>query len=312
MKENINLSSWIITEGMVGTENQCLGVAQALGIKPDIMTIGLRQPWKSFSPWLGFECPASFDQNLNAPWPDLLITSGRKAVAASRYIKKKSGGKTFTLHIQDPKVNPNQFDLVSAPFHDGLSGENVIITDAAPNKITANLLEVEKEKFSSLFSSLPSPRIAVLIGGNSRTHALTKEKTKQLIAQLKSLDASLMITCSRRTGTENEKLLRDSLQGNNIYFYDGKAENPYLGMLAWADHILVTSDSVSMISDAGTTGKPVHLIELDGSSKRFDTLYNHLKGLNIIRHFDGNLESWTYEPLSDAQKIADAVIAKLP
>jgi mitochondrial fission protein ELM1 len=118
MAENSRFSlplTWIITEGLAGTENQCLGVAEALGVTPEIKRVSLKQPWKLLSPYLGFEKAASFAPPLCGPWPDLLIASGRKSIAASRYIKKASGGKTFTVQIQDPRISLAHFDLVAVP-----------------------------------------------------------------------------------------------------------------------------------------------------------------------------------------------------
>jgi mitochondrial fission protein ELM1 len=294
----------IITEGMIGTVNQCIGTAKALNVSYDTFTIGLNQPWRSLSPWLGFENALTFTRPPEPPYPDILLTSGRKAVAASRYIKKQSKNNTFTTHIQDPKISPRHFDLVAVPFHDPLRGDNVVVTDAAPNMITSASLSAAKAEFANLFAPLPGPRVAVLIGGNSRTHKLTAEKTKWLAAELKGMNAGIMVTASRRTGAENAAILKENLTGENIYLWDGSGDNPYHGMLAWADYILVTGDSVSMLSDAGTTGKPVYIIELDGGSKRFDRLYNHLTDLGVLRRFTGGLEDWSYTPLDDAGKIA--------
>lgn len=303
-------SCWIVTEqGLTGTENQCLGVAEALGIVPVVKRIGLRQPWALLSPWLGFESATSFTgDSLAGPYPDLLIAAGRKAIAAARYIKKASGGRTFTVFLQDPHSDPRAFDLVAVPAHDKLRGDNVIVTAATPNRITPDRLAEAKDKWASQFSALPAPRVAVLIGGHSKTHRMTPEITKKLAEQLKVLKASLMITASRRTGAENEALLKEALEKRpHTYFYDGQGENPYFGMLAFADYILVTSDSASMLSDAATTGKPVYMIELDGGSAKFDKLHDSLLNKNYIRPFDGQLDSWSYAPLDDANRIAQAI-----
>lgn len=308
---NEKLSCWIITEGIAGTENQCLGVAEAFGTAPKVMKIGLHQPWKTLSPWLGFEQSCTFTPAIAPPWPDLLIAAGRKSVAASRYIKRKSGGKTFTVQLQDPKTSPNQFDLVAAPIHDGLEGSNVITTHGAPNRITPEKLEQARKEFAPLFEPLASSRVALMIGGNSRTHQLTPEIVKNLVNQLEKQDISLMITTSRRTGEENTKIIKDTLKGKNTYFWDGKTPNPYFGMLAWADHILVTADSVSMLSDAGTTGKPVHMIPLEGGSARFNRFHKHLQDIGVMRPFSGNFDSWTYEPLNDAGFIAKEIDRRL-
>ena len=306
-----NLTCWVLTEGMIGTQNQCVGVAEALGLTPTIKKIGLRQPWKTLSPWLGFESANTFTTPLTAPWPDLLIASGRKSIAAARYIKKQSNGKCFTVQIQDPKTNPNQFDLVAVPFHDGLRGDNVIVTDGAPNRLTHDKLTQAKKDFAHLFEKMKSPRVAVLIGGKSRTHDLTNDITKNMVSDLKNLDASLMVTTSRRTGEANTKLIYDGLSSDTNFIWDGTGENPYFGILAWADYIIVTNDSVSMLSDAGTTGKPVYTIALEGNSTRFDRMHSHFQEIGVTKPFTGNLTPWDYEPLNDADKIASTIKRKL-
>jgi mitochondrial fission protein ELM1 len=300
------VNCWIITEGLAGTENQCLGVAESLGITPVVKRVQLRQPWKLLSPWLGFEHAGIFSPALNPPWPDLLITSGRKAIAAARYIKKASGGKTLTVHIQDPRINPRSFDLLAVPAHDPARGDNVIVTLAAPNKITPEKLEAAKKQFS-FFEKIRGPRVAVLIGGDSKAHALTPALMQKLADQLKNLNAGLMITTSRRTGVENERILKEALAGTDAWIWDGQGENPYFGLLAWADAILVTADSTSMLSDAGTTGKPVHMIPLEGGGRRIDSLHENLIEAGIVRRFEGRLERWNYKPLRDAEKIASAI-----
>lgn len=306
-----NKTCWIITEGIAGTENQCLGVAEALGIAPEVKRINLRQPWKTLSPYLGFESKHTFTEELSAPWPDILITSGRKSIAAARYIKKQSKEKTFCVHLQDPRINPKGFDLVAVPEHDPTRGRNVITTLAAPNRITEDKLDDAREEWASTFEPLKAPRVAVLIGGNSKAHTLTKPIMEKLATQLKELDCGLMVTTSRRTGTENEKILNDTLEGTGAYIWDGEGANPYLGMLSWAQYILVTSDSTSMLSDAGTTGKPVYMVELEGGGKRIDLLHKNLKKAGVVKVFDGKLKSWKYQPLREAEDIAKAIIAKL-
>lgn len=296
---------WIIVEnGLTGTENQCLGVAEALGMDFEVKRITLRQPWKFLTPYLGFEQSWSFTPAFKGPWPDIVIAGGRKALAAARYIKKQSGGKTFTVILQNPRVKSKYFDLIAAPAHDDVRGENVISTIGAPNRITHDKLAAAKIKFGA-FESIPSPRVAVLIGGNSKTHKLTKPLMKKLIADLKNLNCGLMMTASRRTGAENLQMLKHAHIG---FLWDGTGENPYHGMLAWADYILVTNDSVSMISDAATTGKPVYIIPLEGSSRRFDRFYDLLRQKNITRIFDGALDSWPYEALKESQHVARAIV----
>jgi len=312
MAKNINsLTCWVVTEGMAGTENQCLGVAEALGITPDIKRISLTFPWNKLSPILGFERASTFSPKFNGPWPDLVLASGRKAISAARYIKKASKGKSFVVFIQDPRVNPKQFDLVAVPHHDKTRGNNVIVTDGAPNRITMPGLVAAKSEFHGQFSDLKNPRIAVLIGGDSNSYKLTPEATHNLCDQLKLITASLMITTSRRTSIECQKIIENQLGKTYNFIWDHKSKNPYFGMLAWADYIIVTEESTSMISDAGTTGKPVYIVPLEGGSNKFNRFHNHLKKRGVIKSFDGSIEQWEYEPLHDAQKIAREIVKKM-
>lgn len=308
-------SCWIVTEGIAGTENQCLGVAEALGVMPEVKRIGLRPPWSILSPYIGFESPMSFSGDaLQAPWPDLLLASGRKAIAAARYIKKASGGKTFVVQIQDPRISPGQFDLVAVPQHDPARGENVVVTSAAPNRVQRRRLDDAKDEFAPLLSPLPAPRVAVMIGGNSKAYQMTPAITQKLAGDLRRLadqGYSLMVTASRRTGEENQAILKKALTRENIYFWDGSGDNPYFGFLAWADFILVTADSVSMLSEAATTGKPVYMIPLEGGTRRFDAFHKGLIDAGVIRRFDGALKSYDYTPLDDAGLIAQEIKKRL-
>lgn len=302
------LSCWVVVEdGLTGTENQCIGVTEALNIQPLVQRIRLRQPWSALSPYLAFEGGESFSPPLPPAFPDLLITAGRKSIAAARYIKKKSGGRTFTVHLQDPRYPCPFIDLIAVPHHDRLRGKNVLVTDGAVNRITASRLESAREAFSTVFSALPSPRVAVLIGGDSKTHRFSEASADALAQKLAGLHAGLMVTVSRRTGDSTAALLRSRLLRENVYFWDGTGDNPYMGILAWADYIVVTSDSVSMLSDAGSTGKPVYIHYMEGGSDKFTRLYDHFTQLDIIRPFMGVLEPWSYPPLCDAQKVADAI-----
>lgn len=312
------ISTWIITEGLIGTENQCLGVAEALGLNPVIKRIKLNEPWKSASPYWGFESEKTFSNTgdkIEAPWPDLLIASGRKSIAAARFVKKKSGGKTFIVQLQDTRFRRGDFDILAVPKHDPASdikADNILVTQAAPNRITREKLLAAREKFTFL-SALPSPRIGVLIGGTAGKQILTTTMVRDLCAQLKQLSQQgygLMITTSRRTGAENEKTLRSELNGTGIYFWNGTDENPYFGILAHADALIVTSESMSMISEAATTGKPVYTVNLNGGKPRHVKMQENLREMGIIRNFEGKIDEWSYIPLHDAELVADEIRRK--
>lgn len=312
MSEGIK-SCWVLTEGIAGTENQCLGLAEVLGVDFMIKRLKLRTPWRQLSPWLSIghdHALASESDPLLPPYPDLLIASGRKAIGMGLHIKKKSGGKTFLVNIQDPRIGLKDFDLVIVPQHDPSRGDNVLVTRTALHRVTPQKIEEGRKYFHDRFAHLPSPRVAVLIGGSSKSHTMTVENTKALTHQLMQLadlgNIGMMITASRRTGEENIAHLRQNLSGPNIAFWDGSStgENPYFGFLALADYIIVTEDSVSMTSEALATGKPVYIVSLEGGARRLDLFHKMLQDQGYTRPFTGLLEQWSYAPPDDTIKAA--------
>lgn len=312
------LTCWVMTEGIAGTENQCIGVAEAMGLTPVVKRVKLRWPWKQLSPWLRWGhayALAPDSDRLDPPYPDVLIASGRKAVGLARHIKQASGGKTYVAVIQDPRCDLAGFDLVAIPQHDPTRAANVMVTRTALHRVTPEKLASEAAKFTGQFDHLPPTRIAVLIGGSSKRHTMTTAITQNLCAKLAQLaarpDVGLMITASRRTGTDNETLLRQHLQGKNIVFWDGQGANPYFAFLANATHILVTQDSVSMTSEALSTGKPVMTIALEGSSKRHGLFHSLLQEQGFTREFDGQLQTWSYPPLNDTVGVAHRILDDL-
>ncbi|MGE4313172.1 MAG: mitochondrial fission ELM1 family protein [Pseudobdellovibrionaceae bacterium] len=319
LKEDSAPRVWIVSEDLRGTQNQAVGVAEALGVPYTVKVIGLKQPWKSLSPYLGMECSCAFTgDNLSAPWPDLVIAAGRKAIAAARYIKKSSNGKTFTVYLQDPRISPKNFDLVALPAHDPTRGENVLVTKATPNRITEKRLKDEAKSFSEL-AKLPSPRIALMIGGNSTAYDLTDDVARKLVNDIhafrKTNPSSLMVTASRRTPDSARLIFEEGFQGENVFFWDEKSPNPYFAYLALADILMVTSDSASMLSEAATTGKPVYMIPLKRKSEkrtRLDGLHDSLIEAGAMRIFEGKIEHWDYTPLNDAQMVAAAIKKRLP
>ncbi|HYD17662.1 MAG TPA: mitochondrial fission ELM1 family protein [Patescibacteria group bacterium] len=308
---------WIVTEGIAGTENQCIGVAEALGVDYVIKRIKLRAPWKQFSPWLcwGHNYALAADSDPVAPpYPDLVLASGRKSIGIAAHIRRASRGQSFIVQIQDPRIDPKHFDLVVVPQHDPTRGDNVLVTKAGLHRVTQQKLVAAKEQFEKKFE-LAKPRVAVLIGGSSKAHTMTRENAKTLAQQLlhlaESPDIGLLITASRRTGEENAKLLREMLQGPAIYFWDGTGDNPYFAFLALADYIIVTEDSVSMTSEALSTGKPVYIAALEGGAKRLDTFHKILQEQGYTRPFTGLLEHWSYTPPDDTQRVAEEIRRRL-
>lgn len=316
---------WVLSDGRRGMENQCLGIAEALKeLVPELdivpKEIHPRAPWK----WLpenvlGFPWPLPFlafgkdSSPLASPWPDVLISCGRMSVAYSAAIKRLSRGKTFVVQTQDPRISPRFFDLVVPPKHDQVEGPNVFSILGSPHRVTPQKLEEGAEAFAEVYSTLPRPLVAVLIGGDSKSHKLTHEIGSKIAKDILSLAQQgfgVAMTLSRRTNPDVEALFRSTLEHPSIQIWDGAGDNPYFGMLGLADHILVTEESTNMVTEAGATGKPVHVLSLEGSAPKFERFHKEMAQAGITRPFEGTLESWTYKPLRETGRVAEEIIKR--
>lgn len=312
------ISCWVVTDGKPGMENQCLGLAEALGVTPVVKRVRQRSPWRELSPWLRlgsrFACSPEGDQ-LTPPWPDLIIATGRHSVVPALSVRRRSRGRTFAVQIQDPVISPRHFDLVVVPEHDRLRGRNVLVTRGALHRVTGRKLADAAERLAPLYAHLPRPRVAVLVGGDNGVFRLTPtvmgDMAEHLVHLSRDHGAGLMVTPSRRTGADNEAILRARMRDVPSVVWDGQGENPYFAFLGLADVIVVTCDSVSMVSEACSTGKPVFLVALEGGSPKFRAFHDSLTRDGIARPFAGRLESWDYPPLDDTGRVAEEIRRRL-
>jgi mitochondrial fission protein ELM1 len=280
-----------VSDGKAGTENQALGLAEALGLAPVVKRVRLRPPWRWFSPHWRIGNRYALGRGgdpFSPPWPAVLISAGRHGIAPSLALAATPG--VFRIHLQDPRIDPAHFDLVVAPEHDAVRGPNVVLTRGAITRITPAKLAEARERFAPLIGGLPGPRIAALIGGRSRHHDLSPAKAESLGRRLVGLAAryggSLLVSTSRRTGAAAGAALRAAVLEAPHLFFDPAAalgENPYLGFLAWADFIVVTNDSVSMASDAATTGTPIFVDEIEGHAPKLARFHAALAAAGVTR-----------------------------
>jgi mitochondrial fission protein ELM1 len=311
-------SVWVLTEGHIGMENQARGLAEAMGVEPVVKRLYPRLAWRYLPPrlWpLPLRSPSRRGDPLTPPWPDVLIGCGKRATAPSVAIRRASRGHTFTVHIQDPPFPASAFDLLVVPAHDRLHGPNVLVTQAAVHRVTRAKLDAAAAALRPRLAELPRPLVAVLIGGSNRKHKVGAAAFDRLAGQLATLcrdgGAGLLVTPSRRTGAGNEAVLRRHLAGLPAEIWEGRGENPYFGYLGLADFVLVSRDSVSMVSEACATGKPVYTIGLGTNSRRLDAFHEALERAGIARPFDGTLQSWSYDPPDDTAKAAAEILRRL-
>jgi hypothetical protein len=188
-----------------------------------------------------------------------------------------------------------------------------MVTRGAIHRVTQARLAAERNRFPAL-AEMPRPILSVLIGGNNRAYRLTLRRIDEIAGALASIlrsgGGSVLVTPSRRTAAAELGLLRERLEGLSTAIWDGSGENPYFAYLALADTVLVTADSVSMISEAAATGKPVYILELDGSNPKFARFHEAMRAAGITRPFSGHIESWSY-PIPDDTARAGAALRAL-
>jgi hypothetical protein len=303
---------WVLTDGAIGMENQGVALAEAVGLPIIIKRVATKAPWR----WLPLTArlgrlSAAKGGDLAPPGPRLVISIGRHSVPLAIGVKRASGGSTYALHIQNPRISSRHFDLVAAPIHDGLEGENVITTIGAPHRVTTELIGKAGDAIADRVSALRRPYIAVLIGGDSKafqlTHAGVDRFCDLLRNAVKTSGGSLLVTPSRRTGAENIARVRANLADLPHEIWDQEEENPYFAYLGLADAIVVTADSVNMVTEAAGTGKPIFVFHLEGNSERFDRFHDVMSKRGATREFEGLIETWRYEAINDTEKVAKVV-----
>jgi mitochondrial fission protein ELM1 len=299
---------WVLHDGKPGMVSQSLGLAEATGFGLVEKQLRIRFPWARLTPGLWFAPLAALAPSgarLEPPWPDLVVGCGRNTVMPALFVRRESGGRALAAQIQDPRFGRHEFDLIVAPEHDGLSGDNVTLTRGAVHRVTPQRLAAERCRFPQL-AAMPRPVITVLIGGNNRAYRLPPQRLGEIAEALARLlresGGSALVTPSRRTEERGFALLRDRLQGLPAAIWDGTGANPYFAYLAFADACLVTADSVSMISEAAATGKPVHILELPGGNGKFARFHQRMQADGITRPFAGRLESWSYRVPDDTAR----------
>lgn len=307
------MKCWVVTDGGAGMENQALGLAEAL--QADIVTkrIVQRFPWNKLAPYLKFGrrwCVSPQGDQLQAPWPDLIIASGRQAILPSLHIKKQSRGHTKVIYLQNPVIAIKQFDAIVCPEHDQIVGAHVVKTLGATHRVTNEKLAEELEKFPQ-WQTLTSPKIAVMLGGPSRAYQFSLKEAEEIADTLLILQqkyqATLLVTPSRRTDKEVIAYLKTRLAGSQTLFWDGEGANPYFAYLALADAILVTCDSVCMISEACFTTKPVYLIPLPGQHRKFEVFHQAMLAKDRVSWLDQNVEFKEHVSFNENADIANKI-----
>jgi mitochondrial fission protein ELM1 len=315
---------WVLSDGRAGNEAQALGLAEALARRRPA-AISLKQAvtgrWAALVPpavsWrLGvradgwpFAGLAEGAETLVPPWPAAVIGAGRRVAPVAAALRRLHG--IAAVQILDPQMPARAFDALVVPEHDALRGPNVLGSVGAVNRLTPGAIAEAAARWAGVFGGLPQPRLAVLVGGPSRSARFGAADERNLLAALRALAAErgLMVTGSRRTPPGLMERIRMAV-GARGFVWDGSGANPYPGLLGHADAVLVTEDSVNMASEAATTGLPVHVVPLGRVARKIARFHESLRRRGASRCFTGAIGRWSYPPLAEADRIAGELLAR--
>ncbi|XP_020233885.1 mitochondrial fission protein ELM1 isoform X3 [Cajanus cajan] len=273
--------------------------------------------------------------------PLLVVASGRDTISVASSIKRLAPENVFLVQIQHPRFHLNRFDLVITPRHDYYPltphaqrqipwflrrwvtpweppGRNVALTVGALHQADSNALRAAASAWHDELATLPKPLLVVNVGGPSGNCPYGVDLANKLVVMLQNVlwsCGSIRISFSRRTPEKISKILVKAFATNpKVQIWDGEGPNPHMGHLAWADAFVITADSVSMLSEACSTGKPVYVIGAELCTWKFADFQNSLQKQGVARPFTGReniTESWSYPPLNDTSEAASQVIAAL-
>ena len=303
---------WILSEGLAGLQSQALGLAEAAGLTPDPRVLKPAAPWKWITARLWPNPLAVVADSLRAPRPGLVIGCGGMAAAVLAALR---GRDRPVVQVQNPRMDPARFDLIVANRHDELTGPNVVVTRTALHRVTPARLAAEAERWRDRLAGLPRPLVAVLLGGSNGRYRLDAASGGKLAADLAAMmrrdKVGVMVTPSRRTAPAVAALIAGAVAPLGGQVWDFTGDNPYFGMLALADLIVVTQDSVSMISEAAATEAPVLVAPLPGRSRRQGLFLRTMLDEGRVRMFEGRFAPFPAAALNDTPAAAAAMRHRL-
>jgi len=314
IRDTISASPSILalSDGRAGNVAMAEGLAQAVaretggtwrGATIEATPALVRLPPRVWT-WL----PASLALG-QAPVPDATVVIGAGRRVAPLVAALERTGRARGVQILDSGLPAVRFAAVVTPAHDGVSGPNVISTLGSVHRIAPETLADGAAAWRETFTAMPTPRIAVLLGGATRRRAVSPERIDALAADLAGLGGSLIVTASRRTGDDNIARLRAALPG--AWFWDGTGPNPYAGMLALADAVIVSDDSVNMMSEAASCPAPVAVWPLLQEGGKIASFRETLYAAGVAEPFANRLPERTGSPLAETARAAREVVALL-
>ncbi|OJV46585.1 MAG: hypothetical protein BGO28_04395 [Alphaproteobacteria bacterium 43-37] len=309
--------AWVIVDSQkIGARNQCLGLAAALGLEAvlklvDVKPIFRYLPSVIWPRCMGVLTPMTCQSFDDHDLPSVFIASGRRALIPAIVLKRQYPSIPLIL-LQKPSIFKKVPDVIILPEHDNYEGKNVLTMIGNPHLVNAVTVQAVLDQFGNLKKMAAGKKVVtLLLGGPNKAFDFPIDNMADMIKRLldeleQNIDIVYLVTLSRRTPKAIQNLLF-KINHPRMYVWDNTGSNPYLAFLGLADMFVITADSVAMTSEAASMGKPIHLINLPGKSKKFERFHAMLKSHGISRDLALPLETWSCNPLRETERISKEI-----
>ena len=306
----------LLTEGAHGMVSQVEGLAKALKLDFNHCFVNLKKPWRYFPINLVPVSKSVIDGKIPGQIENqVLISCGKNSIISSLFLKRNNKN-LFNIHIQNPKVNFSNFDLIVAPEHDQIKGSNVLSTFGALHYITKQEIENSSNFFSKYNLSEKDKIVSLILGGPNRYYDFNEIDLGNIFLLIKdhflNKGFKLILVRSRRT-PDNIIDFAKKFFLNSAVIIDFVSKEFYLSALKLSKTIIVTCDSTSMVSECAITQKPIFVAKMKAKRRnnRFEYFLNSFREKGIIKFLGENTDNWSYPELDETKRIARIIKERL-
>ncbi len=309
----------IISDGRKGTENQSIALAKLLGISFKIVTMEpnvIIKNFPSISEYLSFyfRDKVKFLESFKYK---IIITAGKKLSGYSILIKKLYGDKIVNIHIQNPKLKKNNIDILVLPLHDKKRGPNIFHTLGALSFFNNQDIKLNSKKIKEKFIKFKPPITLLLIGGDNKRYSLNYSDYCRLLNRIKfavkNLSGSLIISTSRRTPKKVEDIISKYFASSELDFYlfNDKDRQLYPGILDITKFVVITSDSINMVSEVSTTDNFVYIYYFKEEKNKFLEFHRCFENKGFTMKFNDKLCSYKRNRLRNDRVLKDNILKRI-
>lgn len=294
-----NVRVWLLLGHKPGDNAQIRHLARVVGLPFEEKKIVVLPQWETGKPRIRprlDHVDLARSDALAAPWPDLVLTSGRRLACVALWLKRASGGRTRVVMVGMPRHRQADFDLIVAASHYVIrEAPNVVRHDLPLLDIDRALIEAAAKAWAPRFEDLPRPITALMIGGPTGGLRFDVETAERLLAaalaDVARRGGSLYVTTSRRTPAAVVAHLERACRPDvRLHVFDANAppgENPYHALLGLAERFIVTTDSLSMMVEVARLGRSLAIFALECE---VGPIERGLEGLGVWRRLDPRLD----------------------